>query len=142
MAKAYEYSHIVGFEETNLVGNVYYANYILWQGRCRELFLYDHAPAVIDQINNGLALVTVSVSCQYLSECFAFDRVIIAMQLKEIKQNRITMAFDYWRQRDQEKTLMAIGEQQAACMRRQEDGKTVPVPIPKELQQALEKYQA
>jgi enediyne biosynthesis thioesterase len=140
MAKAYEYSHIVGFEETNLVGNVYYANYILWQGRCRELFLYDHAPAVIDQINNGLALVTVSVSCQYLSECFAFDRVIIAMQLKEIKQNRITMAFDYWRQRDQEKTLMAIGEQQAACMRRQEDGKTVP--IPKELQQALEKYQA
>jgi enediyne biosynthesis thioesterase len=142
MAKAYEYSHIVGFEETNLVGNVYYANYILWQGRCRELFLYDHAPAVIDQINHGLALVTVSVSCQYLSECFAFDRVIIAMQLKEIKQNRITMAFEYWRQRDQEKTLMAIGEQQAACMRRQENGKTVPVPIPKELQQALENYQS
>jgi enediyne biosynthesis thioesterase len=142
MTKAYEYSHIVGFEETNLVGNVYYANYILWQGRCRELFLYDHAPAVIDKINHGLALVTVNVSCQYLSECFAFDRVIIAMQLKEIKQNRITMGFEYWRHRDHDKTLLAIGEQQAACMRRQEDGKTVPVAIPKELQQALEKYQA
>jgi enediyne biosynthesis thioesterase len=140
MSKAYEYIHIVGFEETNLVGNVYYANFILWQGRCREMFLYDHAPGVIAQISDGLALVTVNVSCQYLSELFAFDQVVIAMQLKEIKQNRITMAFEYWRQRDQEKSLVAIGEQQAACMRRQ-DGKTVPVAIPAELKQALQLYQ-
>ena len=27
MDRYYEYRHIVGFEETNLVGNVYYVNY-------------------------------------------------------------------------------------------------------------------
>ena len=90
MNKVYEYSHIVGFEETNLVGNVYYANFVLWQGRCREMFLYDNAPDVIEQITQGLALVTVQVSCQFLSELFAFDRVTITMCLKEIVQNRIT----------------------------------------------------
>lgn len=141
MAKAYEYNHIVGFEETNLVGNVYYANYILWQGRCREMFLLEHAPDVIEQISAGLALVTVNVSCQYLSELFAFDRVVIAMQLKEMVQNRITMGFEYWRTNATEKSLVAIGEQQAACMRRLE-GKNVPTTIPLSLQQALETYRS
>jgi enediyne biosynthesis thioesterase len=139
MAKAYEYKHIVGFEETNLVGNVYYANYILWQGRTREMFLYEHAPDVIEQISSGLALVTVNVSCQYLSELFAFDQVIIAMQLKAMAQNRITMTFEYWLSTERDKTLVAIGEQQAACMRR-EGGKNVPTAIPPSLQQALESY--
>ena len=37
--RAFEYRHVVSFEETNLVGNVYFANHLSWQGRCRELFL-------------------------------------------------------------------------------------------------------
>jgi enediyne biosynthesis thioesterase len=103
------------------------------------MFLFDHAPDVIEQISSGLALVTVNVSCQYLSELFAFDRVIIAMQLKEMVQNRITMGFEYWRTNAKEKSLVAIGEQQAACMRRVE-GRNVPTSIPSSLQQALETY--
>jgi enediyne biosynthesis thioesterase len=139
MPRAYEYTHIVGFEETNLVGNVYYANYVLWQGRCREMFLYHHAPEVIDAIGDGLALVTVHVSCQYLSELFAFDQVVIAMQLKEIIQNRVTMGFEYWRHGPQERTLVATGEQQAACIRR-EAGVSMPTAIPLPLRNALEMF--
>jgi enediyne biosynthesis thioesterase len=139
MAKAYEYSHVVGFEETNLVGNVYYANYVLWQGRCREMFLYHHAPEVIAAIGDGLALVTVHVSCQYLAELFAFDRVVIAMHLKQMIQNRITMGFDYWKLGPQDRILVATGEQQAACMRR-ENGINVPTAIPLALRSALENF--
>jgi enediyne biosynthesis thioesterase len=139
MTKAYQYNHIVGFEETNLVGNVYYANFILWQGRCRELFLYDHAPDVIEQISQGLALVTVNVSCQYMSELFAFDRVTIEMRLKNVIQNRIVMGFEYWKITDDRRLLVAVGEQQAACMRRQE-GKNVATAIPLTLKKALENF--
>jgi len=137
--KAYEYHHIVGFEETNLVGNVYYANYILWQGRCREMFLKDEAPSIINDLSQGLALVTVRVSCDYFSELFAFDQVIIRMGLGEIKQNRITMVFEYWRATDRGEELVAKGEQMAACMRR-EGGKTVSTPIPNALMVALNQY--
>jgi enediyne biosynthesis thioesterase len=137
--KAYEYHHIVGFEETNLVGNVYYANYILWQGRCREMFLKDEAPSIINDLSQGLALVTVRVSCDYFSELFAFDQVIIRMGLGEIKQNRITMVFEYWRVTDRGEELVAKGEQMAACMRR-EGGKTVSTPIPNALMVALNQY--
>ena len=138
--RSYEYKHIVGFEETNLVGNVYYANYILWQGRCREMFLYDHAPDIIQQFSQGLALVTVRVSCDYFSELYAFDQVTIRMSLKELKQNRITMLFDYWKISDAGEELVAKGEQQAACMQRQGE-KMVAVSVPEKLTKALKQYQ-
>jgi enediyne core biosynthesis thioesterase len=137
--KAYEYQHIVGFEETNLVGNVYYANYVRWQGRCREMFLKDRAPEILTELSQGLALVTVKVSCEYFSELFAFDRVSIRMRLGEVRQNRITMLFEYWRITDAGEDLVAQGEQQTACMRRQGE-KSLPTPIPTPLLEALERY--
>ena len=60
--KTYEFRHTIGFEETNLVGNVYYVNYVRWQGRCREMFLRDHAPSVLVELQRGLALVTTHCS--------------------------------------------------------------------------------
>ena len=62
--KAYEYRHLVGFEETNLVGNVYYVNHLRWQGRCREMFLHDHAPEILDELSRDLVLSTVRCSCE------------------------------------------------------------------------------
>ena len=73
----YEYRHVVSFEETNLVGNVYYTNHLSWQGRCRELFLREHAPDVIDELSRGFNLATMSCSCEYLAELAAFDEVIL-----------------------------------------------------------------
>lgn len=137
--KAYEYQHIVSFEETNLVSNVYYANYVRWQGRCREMFLRDHTPEIIKKLSQGLALATVRVSCEYFAELYAFDKVAIRMHLASLTQNRITMLFEYWRITNEGEELVAKGEQQAACMQREGD-KLVPTPIPEELREALQFY--
>ncbi len=135
----YEYRHVVSFEETNLVGNVYYTHYVSWQGRCRELFLRDHAPDVIDELNRGLNLATVSCSCEYYVELMAFDEVIIRMRLADFVQNRITLAFEYWRRKDSGEELVARGEQQVACMRR-EGERVSPAPVPPSLRKALAAY--
>ncbi len=137
--RAYEYSHVVGFQETNLVGNVYYVNYLSWQGRCREMFLRDHAPGILDELAHGLHLVTTHVSCQFLSELFAFDKVIVRMRLGAVVQNRITMLFEYWRSTPDGEQLVAKGEQGAACMRQEADG-IVPVQVPETLLVALRSY--
>src|SRR4051812_30293404 len=121
MMRAYEYRHIVGFEETNLVGNVYYANHVRWQGKCREMFLHDHARDILEQLKYGFALVTTRVSCEYLTELSVFDELLIRMLLGELKQNRITMTFEYWRCTPAGEELVARGEQQVACMRREGD---------------------
>ena len=137
---AFEHRHVIGFEETNLVGNVYYVNHLRWQGRCRELFLREHAPEILDELQNGLALATVRCSCDYLDELAAFDTVVLRMRLGEVVQNRLTLLFEYWRETaDGREELVARGEQQVACMRR-ENGRTVPTPIPAALREALRPY--
>jgi enediyne biosynthesis thioesterase len=141
MSRAYEYRHIVGFQETNLVGNVYYVNHVSWQGRVREMFLRDHAPGVIDELSRGLSLATLRVSCEYLSELNVFDEVIIRMRLGEMTQSRLTLLFEYWRADEAGEKLIARGEQQIACLRR-ENGQLSPTAVPKSLREALKPYGA
>lgn len=135
----YEYRHIVSFQETNLVGNVYYTHFLAWQGRCREMFLRDHAPEVIEELSRDLNLATVRCSCEYFAELLVFDEVVVRMRLAELMQNRISLAFEYWRRKDGGEELVARGEQQVACMKR-EGTRVVPAPVPASLREALAAY--
>ena len=135
----YEWHHIITFEETNLVGNVYYANHIRWQGSCREMFLRDHAPDMLEQLKQDLIMVTTRVSCEYFNELFAFNEVIIRMRAGIITANRVTMLFDYFRKTKEGEELVARGEQQVACMLKK-NGESVSTPVPKSLREALMPY--
>lgn len=139
MKQYYEYRHIVGFEETNLVGNVYYVNYVRWQGRCREMFLLEHAPDVLDDLRGDLKLFTIKSECEYLSEISAFDELSIRMRLEDLTQTQIGFAFDYVRVREGVDELIARGRQRVACMRGA-NGATAPTRVPEQLRQALEAY--
>ena len=139
MDQYYEYRHVVGFEETNLVGNVYYVNYVRWQGRCREMFLLEHVPSVLDELRADLKLFTIKSECEYLAETSAFDELSIRMRLEELTQTQIGFAFDYVRIRDGVEELIAKGRQRIACMRGT-NGSTTPVRVPDKLRQALQGY--
>lgn len=137
--RAYEYHHTVCFEETNLVGNVYYTNHVLWQGRCREMFLRDHAPDIAEELTRDLRLVTMSCSCEYLNELLAFDQITIRMRLNEMTQNAISLGFEYLRKKGETLELVARGDQRICCMQREQD-QIKPTPIPKTLRDALQAY--
>lgn len=139
--RAFEYRHIVGFEETNIAGNVYYVNHLRWQGRCRELFLREHVPDLLAEIADGLALITTKCSCEYLAEIYAFDEIIVRMRLGALMQNRVSMLFEYWKCTAGGEELVARGEQQVACMRREGES-LVPAPLPRALREALQTYMA
>jgi enediyne core biosynthesis thioesterase len=139
MDQYYEYRHVVGFEETNLVGNVYYVNYVRWQGRCREMFLLEHAPDVLDELRGDLKLFTIKAECEYLSEVSAFDELSIRMRLEELTQSQISFAFDYVRIHDSLQELIARGRQRVACMRGL-NGATSPTRVPEQLRLALESF--
>lgn len=138
--RTYEYRHVVTFEDTNLVGNVYYVNHLRWQGQCRELFLRDHAPDVLDALCTGdLRLATVRCSCDYFQELEAFDEVVIRMRLGRLTQSRIVLRFDFVRVKDQGEEPIARGEQEVTCLGRTGDG-FAPVPVPESLREALRPY--
>ena len=139
-APFYEYRHVVGLEETNLVGNVYFVNHIRWQGRCREMFLRDHAPGVMQRLLEDLSLVTVSCGCNYLAELMALDEISVRLYLQGMTQNRIGLRFEYWRINRGREELVAEGTQEVACMRRAGNALEVEE-IPGELRRALAPYQ-
>ncbi|MER5757137.1 acyl-CoA thioesterase [Streptomyces sp. NPDC002088] len=139
MKEFYEYRHVVGFEETNLVGNVYYVNYLRWQGRCREMFLREQAPDVITDLQRDLKLFTLTVDCEFLAEITAFDELSIRMRLVDLTQTQIEFAFDYVRLRDGLEELVARGRQRVACMRGP-NAATRPAPVPVSLRAALGRY--
>jgi enediyne biosynthesis thioesterase len=140
MTRAFEYEHVVTFDETNLVGNVYFVNHLRWQGHCRELFLQERAPGLVAELADGLVLVTTRCSCEYFAELSVFDRVVVQMRLEELGQNLVTMRFDYLRAAGGGEEIVARGEQQIACFRRRADGLEA-VPVPEELREALLPYE-
>ena len=142
MGTYYEYLHTVGFEETNLVGNVYYVNYLRWQGRCREMFLKERAADVLADLQSDLKLFTLKVDCEFFAEITAFDELSIRMRLIELAQTQLEFGFDYVRVTPgAPEVLVARGRQRVACMRGP-NTRTAPARVPEPLVRALEPYAA
>ena len=139
MTDYYEIRHTVGFEETNMVGNVYYVNYVRWQGRCREMFLLEKAPAVLEEIRDDLKLYTLRVECEFFAEITGFDHLSIRLRLEELTQTQLQFTFDYVHLHPDGDRLVARGRQRIACMRGPNNA-TVPSRVPEALLEALRPY--
>ncbi|MGC1212597.1 MAG: acyl-CoA thioesterase [Micromonospora sp.] len=140
MNRYFEILHTVGFEETNIVGNVYYVNYLRWQGRCREMFLKQRAPEVLADLQADLKLFTLKVDCEFFAEITAFDELSVRMRLVDLAQTQLEFSFDYVRlDPGGGETLVARGRQRVACMRGP-NNRTVPTRVPEPLIRALEPY--
>jgi enediyne core biosynthesis thioesterase len=141
MAGYYEIRHRVGFEETNFVGNVYYVNYLRWQGHCRERFLHDETPSVLAEImHDDLKLFTLKAECEFFAEITAFDELSVRMRLDELTQTQVQFSFDYVHlKEDGTESLIGRGKQRIACMRGPNNA-TVPARVPAALREALVPY--
>jgi enediyne biosynthesis thioesterase len=108
----FDYRTFVSFEETNVVGNVYFANYFVWQGKCREAFLSRYAPRVLDDFKAGYGMITKDSSCVFQNEAFAFEKILIRMGLDKLTRTGVAMEFDYYREEeDGGLTQLAQGRQ-------------------------------
>src|SRR5262249_25479162 len=96
-SRAYEYRHVGSFEESNVVGNAYFSHFARWQGRCREMFIRDHARPLLRDFSAGLVLFTTKCSCEYLNEVEPLDEILVEMRLVRLMQTRLSLAFEYWR---------------------------------------------
>jgi enediyne biosynthesis thioesterase len=135
---AYEYRHVVSFQETSLVGNVYFSNYLLWQGHCREKFLHDFARETAELLaRRELAFFTANCQAEFFGD-FGFralDEVLVRMRLERFRGGRMSLSFEYARA-DRPSELLARGAQEVHCKARV-NGQWVPSPFPVALDQAL-----
>jgi enediyne biosynthesis thioesterase len=97
-------------------------------------------PELLPELSKDLCLVTAHCSCDYFSEVWAFDEIIVRMFIEELTQHYMTMRFEYMRSNaGGSGELVARGKQRVACMRRM-GNHTFPEPIPQPLRSALKRY--
>ena len=140
MKKRFEFVHTVSFEDTNVMGNVYFAHFLSWQGKCREMFIKEKVPGLLALIeSNKLLMVTISCSCEFFYELRAFDEIIVNMELASVTQNRVKMNFSYLKKTGDALKTVAKGTHEVGCFFR--DGADITtLSVPEILQEALTEY--
>ena len=138
--RTYDMKYRVTFEETNLVGNVYFTNYFSWQGRCREMFLHEQSPQVLADLDAGeLRLVTAHASCDFVEEFTAFDEIVVRMSLNRFIPYGVSLNFQFCLA-DSVDGPKARGRQDIKFLRRHE-GRWDLCEIPQTLLTAVRRYE-
>lgn len=122
----FTYVRPVLLKQTNLTGNTYFANYIEWQGECRESFLLSHPGfSQWSRFNQHIKMITHSINHRYISETTFGDVLRIELTTREIRLTSLIMRFDFYRSAGGE--LLGQGWQKV-CFMNIDTGKLCPVP--------------
>jgi len=102
------------FEDGNVVGNIYFATYGVWQGRVRDRFFCELSPE--DFCGRPDAeLICTNFRMTQLREAMPFDRVRVEMRLVALYERAADLSFHYFRVApDGSETKLAVGEHTAA----------------------------
>jgi enediyne biosynthesis thioesterase len=141
MNRYYEYRHFVEFEETDINGQVYHVNCLRWQARCREMFLLEYAPTVLDELRGSFELITLATDFEQLEPIQACDDLSVRMRAEQQTLTQLTLAFDYVRLGYDGETLIAKGRHTVGCVMRI-GGTFAPVRVPEPLRIALSAFTA
>lgn len=115
--KFFEHRHVVTFQDTNMVGNVYFSNYFKLMGETREIVMIDHYPEMVDDLKLGFGMATEFAHIDFKKEAFLFDIILVKMSIEELSRTRIQFGFEFIN----EKTgvLLATGQQAVIWMNQQ-----------------------
>jgi acyl-CoA thioesterase FadM len=118
-------------ENSNTVGNIYFANYYAWQGQVRDHCFYRIIPEYFRGEGEKGELLCLQTQVQHFREAMPFDTIIVTMALKLLTKYSVTFHFEYFRQEvDGNRTKLAFGEQQNIWVVRDDKGMPVPSAFP------------
>jgi enediyne polyketide synthase len=125
-------------EESNLVGNVYYGNYFIWQGRVRDLFLYSIAPEYLRVSEPQGEMICLYSRMDYLREAMPFDRIRVILSVQSVFTCGATFNFEFFREQpDGQIEKLQVGQQEVVWVKRLADGTPVAHPWPDAVMHSL-----
>jgi enediyne polyketide synthase len=83
-------------EESNLVGNIYFANYYVWQGVTRDRFFQALAPELYLGTGESGELRCLYQRTDHLREAMPFQRIAARMSLAAVHQSGVRLRFDIY----------------------------------------------
>ncbi|MFC7441755.1 SDR family NAD(P)-dependent oxidoreductase [Laceyella putida] len=125
-------------EESNLVGNVYFSNYTVWQSRVRDQFFYSLAPELFQGTGKQGEWLPLFSKVHHLREAMPFDTIEVQMSLAKRYEYGVNLFFEYYKlDTDGQKQKIAYGEQEIVWIKRDERGHPVPAPLPEIFEKEL-----
>lgn len=86
----------VTLKDTNVFGNVYFSNYIEYQGVVREKFLLSTLPEIHEMLSETrIALATIETYHQYISSLYFGDTMIAELTTSDIKGASCKLNFNF-----------------------------------------------
>jgi len=119
----------VRYQETDRMGIVYYANYLIWFEIGRTELFNKLGISYPELEKNGYFLVVTEAYCKYKASATYEDRVEVLTKLTEVKNSSLT--FDY--EIRKKGTLITNGKTRHAFL----DGEGKVIRVPKTVTEAL-----
>ena len=99
--KAALFSHeiLTTSENSNWVGNIYFANYGEWMARVRDIYFHRLTPDWFRNSGRDGEWVCLSCAIDHLSEAMPFDRILVTMDIAAIHRCGVdlTLNTSCWR---------------------------------------------
>ncbi len=83
-------SFIPTYDDTNSVGNVYFANYIRYVGKCRELFFTACMPD-FDIKTTDFFILTNEIQHKYRREVVEFEPILVRIRIQKHNRRFVTL---------------------------------------------------
>lgn len=112
--KTHEVSLRVRYQETDQMGVVYHANYLVWMevGRCEYMRKLGMPYTTFEK--NKIYLPVIKAYCEYKSPAFYDNIIKVVTRVASLKEVKITFHYDIFREEEEEQQLVAAGETEHA----------------------------
>ena len=125
-------------EDADLVGNIHFSDYFVWQGRVRDSYFYELAPNYYRGNGEQGELLCRRSRVEHLREAMPFDRIYVTMSLRAVYECGVSLYFEYFHLNDNgEKQKLAYGEHDAVWTKRVAGDNFVSAPLPQKIREAL-----
>ena len=121
--------------ESNLVGNIYFANYYHWQKRLIDRFFYNLSPPLFTAGGKIGEFHFRQIQVRHLREAMPFDQIEVVMALKTLHRDGIKLHFDFYKLTPAaDRIKLAFGDCEAVWV---QDGAETPSQVPALYRSAL-----
>lgn len=127
MIKEQDLLHRVSYAETDRMGIVYYAHYLVWFERGRIEFMRNLGISYKEIEERGLLLPVIEVNCTYKGSTQFDDMVVVKTNLLRLKHCSVIFGYNIFRFGD--KKLLAQGQTKHLLLNKQKQIVSIPKDI-------------
>jgi enediyne polyketide synthase len=84
-------------EDSNLIGNIYFANYSKWIGRTFDQFFYMATPEFYKNYGINGEFICLKCNIDYLREAMPFDKIFVKMYLSDVYEFGADFIYEFLR---------------------------------------------